>query len=219
MAGGRGLTAGMLTAVQADTGEFFHLISLAFSTATTFLTTAANDVTWSGDTYTAVGGALHFDAVQEGLALQAQRVRLTMDGVDTTIIVDLLSQNFIGRTAKIYLAHFGSDGTITADPYLLFSGVLNDRMEVEETFDRKAGTCTVRTTITTPLTRFGEVRGIRSNEASHSHHFNGDTFFRHINGIAGRKIFWGGTEAKVGFVGGGGGGGDDLEGREGDTQL
>jgi len=218
MAGGRGLSANMLTAVQADTGEFFHLISLAFSAATTYLTTASSDVTWSGDTYTAVGGALHFDAVQEGLALQAQQVRLTMDGVDTTIITDLLGQNFIGRTAIIWLAHFAADGTITADPYMRFSGLLNDRFEVEETFARQAGTCTVRTTITSPLTRFSEVRGIRSNQASHSHHFNGDTFFRHINGIAGRKIFWGGTEAKVGFVGGGRGG-QGSGGNRDDTNL
>ena len=209
----RTLTSGMITAAQAEEGDLLHLISLAFSGGTLFLTTAPHDIVFSGDTYTAVGGHLGFDSVNESGDLTGQGVRITLDGVDQTVISPLLAQNYIGRTAKVYQAHMDSAGVLVVDPVLLFEGLLNSSFRVTESRDPDAGgTVVVTTTIISPLVSFRQQRGIRATLASHQHHFNGDTFFKHISTISSRKVFWGETTFFPGAGGGGGGEKDEDEG-------
>lgn len=200
----RSLHANMVTAVQAETGEIFYLLSFEFSAVTTYLTTASNDVVWSGNTYLSVGGNLNFEAIQESGELNAQSVRLVLDGVDLTIITDILGQNHIGRTATIHLAHFTSGGAIESDPYQSFSGVMNGSFRIEETFDRQSGTCRVSTMLVSSLTRLRGRRGIWANVASHSAVYPGDTFFRFMQGVAQKagNITWGGA-IRGGPTGGG----------------
>jgi len=203
----RTLTAAMVTAAQADSGDIFHLISLAFSGGTIFLTTATHNIVFDGDTYSAVGGHLGFEAVQESRDLTGQSVRLTLDGVDQTIISPLLAQNYIGRTAKVFQGHMDSAGAVIVDPVLLFEGLLNSSFTVTESRDPdSSGTVVVRTTVLSPLVSFRQQRGIRATLASHQHHFSGDTFFKHISTISARKVFWGETDS--GGIGPGGDGGD-----------
>ena len=188
----RSLTAGMVTAAQSDEGEVFHLISLAFSGGTIYLTTASHDITWSGDTYVAVGGHLGFEVVQETTDLTGQGVRLTLDGVDQTIISLLLAQNYIGRTAIVYQGHIDSSGDVIVDPATLFSGLLNSAFAIDESRDpESSGTVIVRTTIVSPLVSFRQQRGIRMTLASHQHHYPNDTIMRHISTISARKVYWG----------------------------
>ena len=210
----RDLSAGMVTAAQSDEGEVFHLISLAFSGGTSFLTTAPHDITFDGDTYIAVGGHLGFEVVQETTDLTGQGVRLTLDGVDQTIISALLAQNYIGRTAIVRQGHIDSSGDIIVDPVTLFSGLLNSRFEIDESRDpESSGTVIIRTTIVSPLVSFRQQRGIRMTLASHQHHFPNDTIMRHVSTISGRKVPWGKTD----FAMSGSGSADDgLE--SGDTE-
>ena len=189
---GRTLTAGMKTAAAAEDGDLLHLISLAFSGGTLFLTTAPHDVVFSGDTYVAVGGHLGFELVQESSDLTGQGVRVTLDGVDQTVISPLLAQNYIGRTAKVYQAHMDSAGVLVVDPVLLFEGLLNSSFRVSESRDPEgSGTVVVTTTIVSPLVSFRQRRGIRMTLASHQHHFSADTIMRHISTISARKVYWG----------------------------
>lgn len=188
----RDLSGAMVTAAQSDEGEVFHLISLEFSGGTSFLTTAPHDIAWGGDTYIAVGGHLGFEVVQETTDLTGQGVRLTLDGVNQTIISPLLAQSYIGRTAMVRQGHIDSSGDIIVDPVTLFSGLLNSAFEIDESRDPEtSGTVIVRTTIVSPLVSFRQQRGIRMTLASHQHHFPNDTIMRHISTISARKVYWG----------------------------
>ena len=205
---GRTLSAGMVTAAAAEDGDLLHLVSLAFSGGTLFLTTAPHDVVFSGDTYVAVGGHLGFDVVPESGDLTGQGVRITLDGVDQTVISPLLAQNYIGRRARVYQAHMDSSGVLVADPVLLFEGLLNTSFRVAESRDPDTGgTVVVTTTIVSPLVSFRQQRGIRMTLASHQHHFPADTIMRHISTISSRQVFWGKSGGKRGD---GNMGGDDT---------
>ena len=201
----------MVTAAAAEDGDLLHLISLAFSGGTLFLTTAPHDVVFDGDTYASVGGHLGFDVVQESGDLTGQGVRMTLDGVDQTVISPLLAQNYIGRTAIIRQAHMDSAGVLVVDPVILFEGLLNSSFRVVESRNDDGGTVVVTTTVVSPLVSFRQRRGIRATLASHQHHFSTDTFFRHISTISSRKVYWGRPDVSTGGgVGGSGGGtGDD----------
>ena len=206
----RTLTAAMKTAAAAVTGEIFHLFDLGFSGGTLYLTDASNDVLWSGNTYTAIGG-LGYAAVQENTVLSAQSVRLTLDGVDTSIITRILQQNYIGQTAIIRFAHMATDGTITSNPVIVFQGLMNDAFEVRESFGREGGGATVTTRLVSPFGIAKRTNGIRATVASHSAVFPGDTFWRHTEKVSGRPPLWGNPApgAVLGGGGSGGGGGGD----------
>lgn len=201
----RTLTAAMKTAFAAESGEAFHLFELNFSGGVQRLTDGSNTITWDGKTWTAVGGHLRFDAVQEVTTLTGQGVRITLDGVDQTVISALLSENYIGRVARIYRGHIGTDGTIIADPVELFNGLLNSPFEIREDGE----TVKVTTFVVSTLTRLRQRRGIRANVASHQQHFPNDTFFRHITAANARQPFWPGRPPRDPGGGGGGGGPTD----------
>jgi hypothetical protein len=183
----RGLTANMVTAAQAASGEIFYLYELEFSGGTLRYTTAPNDMSWDGQTWVSIGGHLRFEGVKESRDLTGQSVRVILDGVNQAVISALLGQNYIGRTAKIYLGHIASTGAITTDPYLLFSGYLNSAFRVEE---QPNETCRVSTSLVSFLARFKQQRGIKASVASHEDIFAGDTFWQHITEIP-VKVWWG----------------------------
>ena len=187
----RTVTAGMVTGATGATGEVCYLLSFAFSGGTLYLTTASTDIDWNGNTYQAIG-ALTFDAVQETRERTDQAVRLTLDGVDQTVITRILQENWLHRTATIHLAHFSS-GAIIADPVQIWSGVLSEAWRVREQSNRDGGTTSIETGIMSPFALFRQTRGIRANVPSHSSVYSGDTFFRHLLSIQGRPIFWGGA--------------------------
>lgn len=187
----RTVTAGMIAAATAGTGEYCYLLSFAFSGGTLYLTTASTDIDWSGNTYQAIG-ALTFEGVPETRERSDQGVRLTLDGVDQTVITRVLQENVLHRTATIHLAHFSS-GAIIADPVQISSGVLSEAWRIREQSNREGGTTSIETGIMSPFVVFRQTRGIRANVASHSSVYPGDLFFRHLAAIQGRPIFWGGA--------------------------
>jgi hypothetical protein len=103
----------MQRAILATTGEVFYLFELNFSGGTLRFTTTGHDLSWSGQTWTALGGHLSFDGVQEQSSLRGQSVPITLDGVNQTVISALLGGSYIGRTAKIYVGHIvGEDNEV-----------------------------------------------------------------------------------------------------------
>ena len=212
----RTLHADMVTAAQAAAGEIFHLFDFEFSDGTLYLTDASNDVTWSGNTYTSVSGLSH-DTIQETTELGAQSVRVTISGVDTSVMTRMVQENYVGQTAIIRHAHIASDGTITSNPVIVFQGLMNTPFEMQETFEREGGSATISTRLVSPFAIISKVNGVRSNVPSHQKYYPADTIMRHLANISDQPVMWG-NATPVLFSGGGGGGGGDV-GREGDTRF
>ncbi len=208
----RTLHADTVTAAQAATGEIFHLYDLGFSDGTLYLTDAPNDVVFSGNTYTAT--KVSHDAVPESTTIGAQAVRLTLDGVDTSITTRIRQQLYTGQTAIIRQGHIDTDGTIVSNPVIVFQGQMNAPFEVQESFAREGGGASVTTRIASPFAIINKRNGIRANVESHSAVFSGDTFWRHVVNITGQGVRWGNAMPVV-VVGqggsGGAGGGDSTE--------
>ena len=188
----RDLTAGMQTAVAAQTGTTAHLISLEFSGGTIRMATLPHDIVWDGETWEGIGGALGFEPIEEGSDLKANGIGLRMSGVDQTIIAALLGQNYRGRSVSVYRVKFDSDGAIVADPVEIFTGKLNTGFEIRETRadDARSGTVEIMTQCVSDLAVLVYSRGIKTNLASHQAVESGDTFFQHVNAMP-NWIVWG----------------------------
>lgn len=174
----RTVTAATLTALQAQRAEIIHLLSLNFSGGTIRFTSGPNNVDWNGNTYSAAGSAMSFEAVTETPDPSGQRLRIILDGVSLGAIAALLAQSYIGRTATLRRGYIDGGGSIIADPFILFTGYLNTPWVVTEDWDNRW--CKVETEIVSPLAVFNQVRGITADKTSHQRWFTGDTFFAHI---------------------------------------
>ena len=202
----RSLTTGMNTAVAAETSAIVHLISITSSASApndvVELTTAPYDMSWDSKTWTGIGGALSFDAITESPDRKAQGVRLTLGGVDQSIIALLMSYHMRGRVGVIYLAHL-TDGDVVATPYEIFRGYLNDDWKIEEDRgleDNQPSTCTVSTRIVSRLAALEIKKPVRANLTSHREMLRrsgatgavlADDFFKFLPELMGEKVYWG----------------------------
>ncbi|KKM68395.1 hypothetical protein LCGC14_1461270, partial [marine sediment metagenome] len=130
-----------------------------------------------------------YDPVQETTRLGAQSVRVSMSGVETSVLTRIQQKNYIGQTATIRHAHIASDGTITDDPVIVFQGMMNAPFEVRESFERDGGTSQISTRIVSPI--INRTNGVRSNVPSHQKFYSADTIMRHLANISDVPVMWG----------------------------
>lgn len=86
-------------------------------------------------------------------------------------------------------------GTVVLDPIIVFKGFMNESFQIEEERDDQGndiGTVTISTRLTSRMAVMAKVRGIRTNLESHQALFPGDTFFKFVPTLQGKKIKWGG---------------------------
>lgn len=203
----RSLATGMAAAVAAVEGYAdVWFLSLTSSGGTTYLTTAPQNVTWDGQTYTAVGGAIEFEPPAETSDPSAQALRMTLSGVSQTIISDLLNNNMRGYSCTLYFGQVDmSTGVVVVDALEIFTGMLNDRWEIQEVRDESGrGTVTITTSAVSQLARYLVSRACRTNVASHNDMLQrggittGDTFFSKVPTLVGKQVYWGNTVTKTG---------------------
>jgi hypothetical protein len=186
---GRTATAATLAALAGQQAEIIHLLSLTFSGGTIRFTSGPHNVVWNGNTYSAAGSAMSFEAVNETPDPSGQRLRIALDGVQLGVISALLAENYIGFTGTLRRGYINAAGAIIADPLVLFTGYLNTPWEVTEDPDNRW--CKVTTELVSPLAVFNQVRGIRADLISHQAHFAGDTFFAHTVDKPAGDFGWG----------------------------
>lgn len=216
---GRSLTGAMATAVAAESGYAdVWLLELTSSASTLRFTTAAEDQLWDGQTWTAVGGLMEFDSPGETDDLAGQSYRVSLGGVDQTVIQSLLANNYRGRSSTLYFGQILlSTGVVVVDPVEIFTGLLNESWTVSEEVGDGPGTVKVSTTVVRELARFGQNIAVRTNIQTHLDMLDRagrgvtDTFFKRVPELVGKIIMWGGRPVSTGGSGGardGGGGGD-----------
>lgn len=197
----RTLASGMQTAVAAQVHAFADLVELTFlsggtvrvTTAPCNLVTTTPAATWSG-----IGGVMSVGPVQEGTDPSGYGLDLTLDGVDQTILSYFLTDQWRGRAVKVYRAHVESNGTITADPLLIFEGNMNGALRLEEhpPGDALAGRCTLTMRCTDPMGELDQIRGIQTNVETHQALVSAtDTFFSFVPTLINKRIQWGGAAA------------------------
>lgn len=201
----RGMSASMLTEVDADEKDHHYLLELQFDGGTLYFTTAGYDITYGGNTYTP-GDFLSVGSIRETLEIEIRRTVIEMSGANLTNISTALSENFVNRTAIIYLAFVDSNHTVIADP-IKHQGFLSGYKPIE---DPDSGSI-LRWTISNHWEDWDRVNGRRTNNNSHKIRYPTDTFFENADKAL-DNIQWGGQSHDVVFHGGIGGSGSGPTG-------
>jgi hypothetical protein len=223
----RTLSAAMQTAISAKSGYadvwLLDLVTTATvgATASAILyATAPTDVTWDGRTWVGIGGAIDFTPPPETSDPAAQSLRISLSGVDRSIITAVLDSNLRGRMATLYWGQILlSTGVIVEEPIEVFQGLMNAMWDIEHTpsDEQSAGTVRVSTTIVTEMARRLSRRIVKTNVLSLQQmqkrttrdiwdNSNPDVFFQTLPALIGQPIYWGRVGASIPptFVGGAG---------------
>ena len=204
----RDLTAGMNTAVAAQTGEIVFFYKFDFYNESTeledvqYFCSAPHDIVTTSAltfsplplatyTWTGIGGNLGFKSVQESTDLAGNGVDITLGGVLESTITLILGRAYIGRTNKIWMGHFNSSGAIIVDPKLIFSGRMNGGFEIDEKKNEgEIGTIDITCRCTDRLGDLNVVKGIQTNEESHQKVQPGDRWFSFVQSLMGKTVKW-----------------------------
>lgn len=185
----------MLTDLAAPTAVVTKLLELNFEGGAVWVTTAAQDITWSGMTFESIGGAISIEGFGESLDQGGTGNRLQFSGVSQEILALILGQNYRGRKARVWYAHLDLSSGIVIDGILMFHGYINEGFSISEERSREGGSVAISTKLVLPINDFIKIRGIRTNVQSHqtSGFANSatDTFFMNVPGLVSKRVRWG----------------------------
>jgi hypothetical protein len=192
----RSIAADLATDIAAERATVLHFLEMRFLSGTVYLNTGYTDISYTGQTYTAIGGALGFEAVQEGTDANANAVVVHLSGVDQALLSALLEEDYQGRVVNLSLAHMNTGGTLVADPLLLFSGRMSGGFVIEESRDTsgalRGGTVDIAATFVDRLADLEQVRGYRLSNTSLAAEFAAEQFFAFLSGqVAPSTDLWG----------------------------
>ena len=211
----RTLTAAMQTAISAKEGYadvwFIEIITgNADGTVASTLryATAPTDVSWDSQTWTGIGGVITFDPPPETTDPSGQSLKLTLSGVDTALITEVLDYQLRGRRCRLYWGQIlTSTGIVVDDAIEAFSGLMNATWEIAHTPSDQStrGTVDVSTTIVSEMARYLFRRMLRTNPKSLGllQERGGitpgsvDTFFSTLPAIQGQPVYWGRVGARA----------------------
>jgi hypothetical protein len=208
----RTLTAAMQTAISAKEGYAdVWFLKIITSNTTLYYVTAPTDVSWDSQTWTGIGGVIEFEPPPETSDPSGQSLRISLSGVDTALIAQILNYELRGRKCTLHWGQITiATGVVVVDPLEAFSGLMNASWEISHTPSDEStrGTVTVSTTIVSEMARYLFRRLLRTNvpslrllqSRSTRDIFDEsapDVFFQTLPDLVGKPIYWGrqGTRA------------------------
>lgn len=194
-------TGAVDTALQSDRVRWFLCGRASLPGHEVRILEAAGQVVWSEGTFTgsdSVFGAIAaFDTINDGVGDQAPQLTVKLNPPNDAAAADLSSFNMQGSPIKIWMGVLADDGSVIPDPYLLFSGILDQPELVVDMNTREVS----MDCVSDFELLFMNEEGNRLSPAHHKEIWPGETGLDAITGVT-RQLIWGPGEK----IGGGGGG-------------
>lgn len=180
------MSSDMLAALQASQLNPALFVELHFVTGVAYLWSGSGTISWNGHSWLGVGALGSVSTISEGATVEARGIALTLSGIDTAILADVVQEFQTGAPALVYLGLFDSGGTLIASPITSFSG----RMD-QPTIDVGGDAATITINCESRLLEMNVAVGRRYDPVDQALDFPGDEGFKFIPGVQERQIFWG----------------------------
>jgi hypothetical protein len=185
----RDISATNASASEDQVIHLVHFVRLDFPEGTTRICDAARDYTtdigFGQEVFAGVGTLGTIDAIEENAEAQSTGIRLTLSGIDPTIISRATSSKYQGRTCDVAVGFVSEAGILLDNPTIVWSGMM-DRMTASVA-DEAAITLTAEDYMalwsTPPVARYTHNDQLRLDPT--------DNFFDQVLTLANKKIKWG----------------------------
>ena len=167
---------------------------MSFATSTLFFWTGHGDKTINSETYTGTGSLLNIEGLDEVSDLSTRGAKITLSGLDSTVLSYALTEQYQGRLVEIY---WGVNGV--SEVAEVFSGFM-DQMAIRDTGE----TSSIQLSVESRLIVLERPIPRRYTEASHAaviatennldnttYTQSNDSFFRWVAQLQDKQIPWG----------------------------
>jgi hypothetical protein len=163
--------------------HLFYAVKLEFDSGDVNLWNGTFDTVINGDTYIGAGQLLAVSDIEETSEIAARGMTVTLDGLDSSIITDALTENYTGRPASLL---FGTINSGTFSAYTLFKG----RMDVM-TITEGADSARVTLTVENNIIDLSRPRVYRYTSEEQKLLYPSDYGLDYVADLQDKQIFWG----------------------------
>ena len=137
--------------------------------------------------YMPQGGLISISTIDEDANFQIGEVNITLSGVESMSISDLLNNPYLDRSVKIWRGLFDAEFNVVGDPVLIFDGKISGA-SIED--DPAAGKSVVSVAVSSQWVDFERRNGNKTNDAEQQFRFPGDKGLE-FSADTIRNISWG----------------------------
>lgn len=162
------------------------LIEITFDGGTLYLMDAPGQLEWNSQTWLGVGSLGTISAIEESTDDRPKGLKLTLSGIDSSVITAARSEDHYGRSVIMRSAWFNEDGSLAADPETEWEGRISDM-----TITTGAESSTVELNCESRLIIWNQANGSQFTDEDQQHLFSGDLFFNQMAIQADQPVIWG----------------------------
>jgi hypothetical protein len=189
------MTSAMQAAVCAPVLRPALLLAMQFATETAYAWTGYRPLTWNGMTFQGVGDLGDIAGISEDCEVEAKGVVLSLSGIPSDLISNVLWEVRVLGTVKVWFALFDATGAIIADPVLAYQG----KMDAPATEDN-GETCTATINVENVLVDLNRAVYRRFTNEDQQQDYPGDTAFQYVAGLQEQITFWGRSPSSINNV-------------------
>ena len=188
----RGLTSAIAAQFAAENLAPVFLVDCQFASGWVYLWSGMGAIEWNGHTYYGVGlptgeSLGMISSLVESTDVQAQAASLSLSGIPTTAVQQVLNECRQSYLCRIYLGAINlTDGTLIADPFRAWGGTTD-----VPTITEDGNTCTVAITVESRLVDLQRTREWRYTHEDQQLFSPGDLGFQFVAALQDVNITWG----------------------------
>jgi hypothetical protein len=179
-----GAYANAIASANPKPAMFFEV---NFISGPVYLWSGTQSIVWNSQTWLGAGGLINMSTVEEGSTVEAKGITLSMSGVSTDFLSDILNEFSVGLPAIVYLGFFEDDGvTLIPDPIISWAGRTD-----QPTIEMDGSTATISVNCENQLVEMNIAVDRRYTNEDQQLDFPGDRGMEFVNSIQDVRIFWG----------------------------
>ena len=182
----RELTAGMQAEVQAPVLRPVVFYEGEFAGGTLRLWSGLGTKAWNGESWLGAGQLLGVSEIAETSEIRSVAFTCTLSGNVGSLISLALANAQLGKAGKVWIGTLDASGTVTADPYLAFEGML----DVTRIDDAGAAGCTISMRYESHLADLQRTRERRYTHEDAQIDYPGERGFEYLETLMDQVLTW-----------------------------
>jgi hypothetical protein len=188
----RNLSAGQLAATQSANLRPAFFVEAHFVSGPIYVWTGRGSIAWGGQTWLGVGTLGTISTIEEGASVDAKGINLTMSGIDSTLLTDVMTEFQVGLPVLVRLGLFDATLALIDDPVISWAG----RMD-QPTIDVDGQTCSISINCENRLVEMNVAVDRRYTNEDQQLDHPGDRGMEFVSSIQDVTIYWGRTPSNI----------------------
>jgi hypothetical protein len=180
------VSAAYAAALAASYGRPAFFVELHFVTGPMYVWSGYGSKSWNGHTWLGVGSFGGVSVIEEGSTLKARGISLTLSGIDTAVLQDVLEDYRQGLPVLVYLGMFDGAGVLIPDPVCSWAGLTD-----QPTISVSGEQAVIEVAAESELVSWNVSVERRYTNEDQQLDFPGDRGLEYVNSIQEITIFWG----------------------------